>query len=206
MLALVLATGACKMEPKLKLTEIGLREVEIYNAERKALSIEEISLEYASTDGTEASVVLFGELDGKAFLVVWEDADHEGAPVAAGYTNSANETVPGIKVAAGTFGTPGPNDGFAFALRGHRERVIHLIPVEKTFEDAVRFGSFDPGTDPPVERPLSGVGNFEDTGSLAGQVRTETLTIQRGWDGEELLDSNTEDDWSLAGENLGRRP
>lgn len=211
-LALALAASGCISSPDLLLTEIGLKEVEIYNAEPGGpMDIDGVMLYYAATDGTEASIRLFGQLDSGAFLVVWEDDNHTGAPVASFYRNYNNQTVKGIKVEAGTFGTPAPDDGFAYLLKRRRTGFPNFIYTKETIEDVCRFGAWDPNATPPVERPTLGSNAFTDTGALVGDVRTETTqikakTIQRRWRSGVPRDGNSEDDWSLRNESYGDIP
>ncbi len=214
-LTLCLLIGAalmsgCTANRKLKITEVGLKEVELYLDEPAdhVLSLRDHKLRFMRSDGHTAEVELFGMLDGGAFLIVWEQQGYTGASVDEDYRNYNDEIVRGIKVPEGFFGPPQAGATYAYRVVGRnpRRRVLFIPTTDKT-NDVVKFGPYDPMDALIPPRPDIG-GAFGEDGSVPDDRTPRSLikarTIARRWGSGGLQASDVEADWKDKNESFGR--
>ena len=207
-LLLILAVGlsGCTVTRDLKITEVGLREVELYLDEPTAnrLALDDHKLMFISSSGDTDEVLLFGSIGGGKYIVVWEDPNYNGVPVDADYINYFTTRIRGIKVPNGFFGAQSATDTFAYRIYGTHNRGF----VTDKVKDVVKFGPYDPAASPPVLRPQSG-GVFTEDGSLKNEVRAErqglskARTISRKWNSGAPQDTDSENDWKGKSESFG---
>jgi hypothetical protein len=181
-------SAGCTVHRDLRLTEIGKNKVELYLDEPtgNSLTLVDHRLIVNTSDNLSNQLdlsILGRSLTGGEFLIVWEDANHSGPPVAANFPGGQTGAVTGIKVAPLFFHDMGDKDAAEVRLRGNHSRGA---VTDKT-DDCVRFGI-------SAQRPRTG-GAFTENGSL-GQPRG-SFPLQRLWDPstDRPIDTDREEDW-----------
>jgi hypothetical protein len=205
--AIVLLAGCSGTEQrKLLVSEVGTNRIELYldEATTRALTLGSgYSLQITTATGTSSTVGLGafnGNLRGGEFLIVWEDGNHTGPPVAAPFSGGLLGNVPGIKVESGVVGDIRNAPG-EVRLKGSRNRVSGLLVIFPLFtkdvvDDVVRFGL------PSADRPSTG-GTFAPNSTLGNP--SGSVHLQRFWGASAPIDTNSEADWQLLGQSWGAR-
>jgi hypothetical protein len=202
--ACALLLSACTVNRELLITEVGLKAVELHLAEpaNNVLGLGDVFLEYKNSNGDTGRVELSGQMPGGGYLIVFEDANHMGNPVAASYSNFSGRSVPGLMVRNGFFGNMQLGQSLSFRVSGRHFRLVALFPVWDRVDDVVLFG--------PQPRPAIG-GVFLEDGSLANDFprppasnQSPQDTVSRGFPNGTAQDANAERDWRTRPDSFGR--
>jgi hypothetical protein len=195
-----LLLAGCDVDRKLKITEVAPR-VELFLDEpfNNQLPMTSMALEWVWQEpgAQPASGALnfgsagVGPLQGGKFLVIFEDANYMGDPVAQDFRS----TVPGIKVRDGFFPGYGNTRSVSMRIVGERSGThILFVPRREKVNDVVRFG---PSPRPPL------VGAFNENGSLNGVWPSGGRSVSRRFAGSAPVDDDSESNWSLTPESIG---
>jgi hypothetical protein len=130
-------------------------------------------------------LVLAGTLQGGKFLMIYEDPNYMGAPVASSFPGPTA----GIKVKNGFFPGYGQNPSVSMSVDGkHFRTYIIFVPLyEDQVNDVVRFG--------PTPRP-SLFGTFHEDSSLSMVKPVGNDSVSRTFSGNVPVDTDNESDWS----------
>jgi hypothetical protein len=183
----------CGVNRKLKITEVQPNQIEIFLDEPASnrLDLTNMKFKWISQDPTaqpasaEVDLGLVGTLDGGKFLMIFEDRNYTGAPVAQNFPGPTA----GIKVKNGFFPGYGHNPSVSMGVDGkHYRTYIIFVPVyQDEVNDVVRFG--------PRPRPAL-FGTFYEDGSLDGVKPVGSQSVSRTFSGSTPVDTDSESDWS----------
>lgn len=201
--ACALLLSACTVNRELLITEVGLKAVELHLAEPRSnvLGLSDLFLEYKNSNGDTGRVELQGSIPGEGFLIVFEDPNHMGNPVAASYSNFFGRSVPGLMVQNGFFGNMQLGQSLSFRVSGKHFRLVAFFPVWDRVDDVVLFG--------PQPRPAIG-GVFLENRSLgndfprpAASNQSPQDTVSRRFPGGTAEDTNEEQNWRTRADSFG---
>jgi hypothetical protein len=191
----------CDVDRKLKITEVAPNRVELFLDEpfNNQLPLTSMALEWVWQEpgAQPASGALnfgsagAGMLQGQQFLVIFEDANYMGDPIAQNF----RPTVPGIKVRDGFFPGYGNTRSVSMRMVGERSGThILFVPRREKVNDVVRFG-------PSPRPPLAGA--FNENGSLNGVWPNGGQSVSRRFASGAPVDDDSESNWSLTPESIG---
>lgn len=205
-LALVALLAGCSgtEQRKLRITEVGTNRIEIYLDEvaTRALTLGNgYQLRIDTSTGAPSAIDLGafgGSMAGGSFLIVWEDGNHSGPPVAAPFSGGQLGIVPGIKVESGFMGAirSAPSEVRLTGSRNRASGLLVIIPLftKDVVDDVVRFGL------PSADRPATG-GTFTPDSTLGNP--SGSVHLQRRWGAAGPVDTDSESDWVLSGQSWG---
>ena len=198
-----LLVGCADTPRNLKVTEVAAHQVELFLDEPSTnveLGVDPLKLRWISQDPGaqpvvgEVSLAGAGPLHGRQFLVVFEDPNYMGPPVAQPFGTG---TTLGLKVRGGTFPNYTTGTSASMSVFGRSPRGLFWIRLTTdVVEDIVSFG--------PSPRPRL-PGEFDEDGTLDG-VRPEgnRESVSRSFSGGSTpLDTDHESDWSLRLISIG---
>jgi hypothetical protein len=190
----------CQRTRNLKVTEIGTNRVELFldESSNNTLNLTSISFTWTSQEPGAASPVRgdvsldpVGALNGQQYLVIFEDANYHGPPMAENF----RPNTPGIKVRDGFFPGYGNDPGVAMNVNGsHTGTAVLFVPTTESINDLVRFG--------PSPRPTL-PGTFSEDGSLNSVKPQGGQSISRRFSGGTPVETDSAHDWSLQPESIG---
>ena len=190
-----LSLAGCGVNRKLKVTEVQPNQVEIFLDEpaNNQLDLTNMKFKWISQDPPPAAQLTSGEVDlgvagtlgGGKFLMIFEDSNYTGDPVAQTFPGQTA----GIKVKNGFFPGYGQNPSVSMGVDGkHYRTYIIFVPVyQDEVNDVVRFG--------PTPRPDL-FGTFNEDRSLSGVKPQGTQSVSRTFSGSTPVDTDSESDWS----------
>jgi hypothetical protein len=188
-----LSLVGCGVHRKLKVTEVQPNQVEIFLDEpaNNQLDLTNMKFKWISQDhppapapaaqptSGEVDLGVAGTLGGGKFLMIFEDSNYTGDPVAQTFPGQTA----GIKVKNGFFPGYGQNPSVSMGVDGTHSRSF----VKDEVNDVVRFG--------PTPRPDL-FGAFNEDGSLASVKPQGTQSVSRTFSGSTPVDTDSESDWS----------
>lgn len=196
LLTVSLAFSGCGIHRKLEVTEVMPNEVELFLDEpsNNQLDLTNMKFQWISTAPTmptpttttgEVDLGLVGPLRGGKFLMIFEDPNYTGDPVAQSFPGNTA----GIKVKNGFFPGYGSDPSVSMGINGsHYRTYIIFVPVyQDKVNDVVRFG--------PSPRP-SLSGTFNEDNTLAGVKPQGNQSVSRTFSGSTPTDTDSESDWS----------
>jgi hypothetical protein len=197
-LLLGLALAGCQKNRNLKLTEIGPNRVELFLDEPgdRHLNLTSINFAWISqvrapSDRGDVSLGLVGSLQGQQFLVIFEDPNYMGPPVAQDF----RPNTPGIKVRDNFFPNYGDDPGVSMHVKGtHGGTSVLFVPTRETVGDLVSFG--------PRPRPTL-AGTFNENGTLDRVKPQGSDSVSRRFSAGSPVDTDSEADWLLQTESIG---
>ena len=202
---LVFTLAGCQKSRSLKITEIGANRVELFLDEPSdhSLNLHSIDFVWASQESAPAgsptptpvratvSLGLAGSIQGQQYLVIFEDSNYTGPPVAQEFFRGK----PGIKVRDSFFPGYGNDPGISMQVNGtHSGTAVLFVPTTETVNDVVRFG--------PRPRPEL-AGTFVEGGSLDRVKPQGGRSVSRRFSSGSPVDTDNETDWSLQPESIG---
>jgi hypothetical protein len=206
--------GCSRQHRSLLVTEIGTTEFELYLNEEPSRRLtlgNGLVLSLTSATGAPPAPTVTSSIDlgafgadmvGGSFLVIWQDGNYQGPPVAAEYIGGQAGRVPGIKVGQNTLNAVRMNPG-EVRLSGSQNRfdgLLAIIPLwaTDTIDDVVRYGR------PKTDRPATG-GAFTDASMEILGNPLGAIHLQRKWDPATamVIDTDHEDDWEFVGQSIG---
>ena len=133
-----------------------------------------------------------GTIQGQQFLVIFEDPNYMGPPVAHNFFGS----IPGIKVRDNFFPGYGSNPSVSMGVDGeHYLTYIIFVPMYRDqVKDVVRF----------CRRPRPPLFSaFNEDGSLDNVKPQGSQSISRKFTGSTPVDTDGEQDWSSSVQSPG---
>jgi hypothetical protein len=194
--------AGCTVNYNLKVTEVWTNRVELYLDEPpdKVLNLHNKRLKWVTQEpgaqpvSGEVNLGLAGSMRGGQFLVIFEDPNYTGAPIAQDFRPST----PGIKVRDNFFPGYGNDTGSSMGVEGeHTGTYILFVPGKLRVKDLVRFGHL------PRPTLVGSFGVFRETDSLATVKPTGGQSVSRSFSASRPVDTDSESDWSLKPESIG---
>jgi hypothetical protein len=208
-LVLAMVTGCTGTKNRhLLVTEVGTTALELYLDEPSTNSMTLGSgyvLTLKSAMGASNSIDLGtfgGNMAGGSFLIVWEDGNYQGPPVAEQFSGGQTGAVPGIKIAHGllTDLRTLPSEVRLSGTHNHVSGLLAIFPLfgSDVIDDVVRFG------DPATDRPDTGGTFVASPGNPILVQPTGSVHLQRRWNGTVgPIDTDHETDWQQLGQSWG---